>query len=146
MINGKKYSWEDITINLPHGTLVDVKDIDYSDKKEIEPVYGKGSNPTGYAEGNYSAEFKLTIARDEFDKFNDYAKSQAKSLYRLPPFPITASYASETSSTKTDTLPACKITDIKNSAKQGDKGIDVEISGKILNPIERDGFTANDSN
>jgi hypothetical protein len=144
MINGKKHSWEDITINLPHGTLVDVKDIDYSDKKEVEAIYGKGSNPTGYGEGNYSAEGKITLLRSEFEKINDYAKSQASAFYRLKPFPITVSFADEEGKTKTDELPSCKFTELKQSPKQGDKEMTVELSFVILDPIIRDGLPAND--
>ncbi|MCM0757347.1 hypothetical protein M7775_02035 [Sporomusa sphaeroides DSM 2875] len=144
-INGKKYAWEDITINLPHGILIGVQDIEYGDKKEIEAVYGKGSNPVGYSEGNYSADgIKLTLLRDEYNKLNDYAKGQASAFYRLNPFPITVSYADEDEKTITDTLPSCKFTERKSSAKQGDKGLTVELSAICLDPIEYDGFAAND--
>lgn len=145
MINGKKYSWEDTTITLPHGVLIGVQDIDYSDKKEIEAVYGKGSNPVGYSEGNYSAEGKVTLLKDEYYKLNDYAKSQStRGFYGLKPFPITVSYADEEGKTKTDTLPSCKFKERKNNPKQGDRGLTTELGIVILDPIEIDGLTAND--
>ncbi len=145
MINGKKYSWEDITITLPHGVLIGVQAIDYGDKKDIEPVYGKGSNPIGYSEGNYSAEGSLTLVRDEYNLLNDYAKGQSpQGFYRMKPFPITVSYADEDGKVKTDTLPSCKFKERKNSSKQGDKGLAVELPFVILDPIEYDGFKAND--
>ncbi|WP_027364022.1 hypothetical protein [Desulfotruncus alcoholivorax] len=143
MINGKKYSWEDISVMLPHGEAVDIQGIEYSDGKEIEAVYGKGSNPTGYGAGNYSAEGKLTLLKEEHDKFIAYAKRQKTSLYKLPPFPITVSYANEDQPTKTDVLKSCKINKVSHSGSQGDKQSKVEYEINILGGIVRDGLEPN---
>lgn len=143
MINGKKYSWEDISVTLPYGEIIDFQNIEYSDQKEIEPVYGKGSNPTGYGAGNYSAEGKVTLLKEEHDKFVAYAKKQGKSLYKLPPFTIVVSYANEDQPTTTDVLKACKITKVSQSGGQGDKELKVEYELKILGGIVRDGLEAN---
>ncbi|WIW70609.1 hypothetical protein [Anaerosinus gibii] len=142
-INGKAYSWEDITITLPHGVLIGIQDIEYSDKKETNAEYGKGSVPIGYSEGNYSAEVKFTLLLEEAKKFNDAMKLYP-AFYRHKPFPIVVSYANEDERTLTDVLPSVKITERKNSAKQGDKGIATEFSGIILDPIEYDGLKACD--
>ncbi|MCL4514151.1 MAG: hypothetical protein M1379_00930 [Firmicutes bacterium] len=143
MINGKRYDWEDVTIALPHGTLIDVEGIDYSDKKEVEAVYGKGTNPQGYGAGNYSAEGKLSLKREEFNRLVDYAKQNAKSLYGLPPFPISVSYANEDERLATDKLQQCKITGTSNATKQGDKSVNVEIDLTILGGINWNGLPAN---
>lgn len=143
MINGKKYSWEDISVQLPHGDIVDFQNVDYSDGKEAEPVYGKGSNPTGYGTGNYSAEGKLTMLKEEHYKFIEWAKKQGKSLYKLPPFPVAVSYANEDQDTKTDILKSCKIVKVSESSGQGDKEIKVEYEIKILDGIWRDGLAPN---
>jgi len=143
VINGKRYAWEDITINLPHGEAVDVDSIEYSDKKEIEAIYGKGSNPRGYAEGNYSGEAKLTLLKEEFDRLIDYAKGNGGSPYRMKPFTITVSYANDDEPTTTDTLRGCKITAISGSQKQGDRGVKREVSLILLEPILWNGVEAN---
>lgn len=142
-INGKKYSWEDITIKLPHGTLVDVDSIDYSDKKEKEAIYGKGSNPQGYGTGNYSAEGKLSLRKEEFDKLVDHAKQNGGSLYGLKPFTITVAYANEDQQTVTDTLQSCTITEISGGSKQGDKDVKRDISLAILDGIKWNDLDAN---
>lgn len=136
MINGKRYSWEDITVQMPHGTLVDIDSIEYSDEKEIEAVYGKGSNPLGYGTGNYSASGKATLLREEHNKFVSYAKQQSSNLYRLPPFPITVSYANEDQPSVTDVLKQCKINKVSRSGSQGDKSNKVEYEFIILGGIE----------
>ena len=72
MINGKSYSWEDIACTFPHGMLINVENIEYSDEKETELQYGKGSKPTGYGAGNYKAEGKVTLQREELNKLLEY--------------------------------------------------------------------------
>lgn len=140
MINGKKYSWEDITITFPHGVMVDVSEIEYSDKKETEAQYGKGATPTGYGEGNYSAEGKAKMKREEFELLKaSLVKLGAKSIYKHKPFPITVGYANDDQPTVTDTLKACKITAMSNGPKQGDKSVDVEIELLILGGIDWNG-------
>lgn len=143
MINGKRYAWEDITIRLPHGPLLDVDSIEYSDKKEIEPIYGKGSNPRGYAGGNYSAEGKLTLLREEFNRLLDYARRLGTTLYGLAPFTIVVSYANEDEPITTDRLSGCKIVEASSSASQGDQSVKVELGIKILNGITWNGVAAN---
>lgn len=143
MINGKRYGWEDISVTLPYGVLIDIQNIEYGDEKEIEAVYGKGSNPTGYGNGNYSAEGKVTLLKEEHDKLVDYAKKQKKSLYGISPFTIVVSYANEDQPTKTDVLKACKIKKVSSSSGQGDKEVKAEIELAILDGIWRDGLRPN---
>lgn len=143
MINGKKYSWEDISTVLPYGEMIDFENVEYSDGKEVEPTYGKGSNPVGYGEGNYSAEGKLTMLKTEYDKLTAYASKQGKGIYTLKPFPIVVSYANDDQATITDTLRSCKITKVSNSAGQGDKEIKVECEMKILGGILWNGVEPN---
>jgi hypothetical protein len=135
MINGKKYSWEDITITFPQGTMVDVTEIEYSDKKEGEELYGKGSHPQGYGEGNYSAEGKAKMRREEYEKFTSALMKGASSIYNHSPFPVVVSYANTDQATVTDTLRSCKLQSISTGPKQGDKSVDMEIQFKILGGI-----------
>ncbi|GAB6100438.1 hypothetical protein JCM16358_23170 [Halanaerocella petrolearia] len=142
-VNGKSYDWESISIKLPYGTMIAIESIEYSDEKETEANYGKGSNPYGYGEGNYSAEGKLTIRREEFEKFVDYVKQNSETLYGLDPFPITVSYANDDQPITTDKLPKCKFKSNSTSTSQGDKKVNVEKDFVILAPIEWNGLPAN---
>lgn len=143
-INGKEYSWEDITITLPHGVMIGIQDIEYSDKKATNAEYGRGSNPVGYSVGNYSATCKVSLLRTEYEKLADAFKNEYSSFYRHKPFPITASYANDDQPTVTDTLQSVRITEQKLSEKQGDKASKVELTGIVLNPILWNGYPAND--
>lgn len=135
MINGKKYSWEDISLMLPYGEMVGILSIDYSDGKEVEALYGKGSNPIGYGSGNYSAEGKMSMQKDEYDKLSKYAQKTGKGIYKMAPFPIVVSYANDDQPTITDTLRSCKISKVSNSPGQGDKEVKVEVELKIIGGI-----------
>lgn len=143
MINGKRYSWEDITARMPHGVLLDIDSIEYSDERETEAIYGKGSSPRGWGAGNYSAKGKLTLLKEEFDRLVDYAKQLGVALYRIPPFPITVSYANEDQPLRTDVLKGCVISSVSHSASQGDSSVKVELEIQVLNGIWRDGLRPN---
>jgi len=143
MINGKRYGWEDITINLPHGPLLDVESIEYSDKQDKEGIYGRGSLPRGYGVGNYEGEGKLTLKREEFNRLVDYAKAQKRSLYRLPPFNISVSYANDDQPITTDHIKGVTFTETSSSSSQGDTSVNVELSFIILNGIEWNGLGPN---
>jgi hypothetical protein len=143
VINHKKYSWEQINIQLPHGVLIGVQSIEYGDKKDAAAEYGKGSAPIGYSGGNYEADVKFTLLLDEAQLFNDALRENG-AFYRHKPFPIVVSYASDDGPTITDVLPSVIITERKASNKQGDKSIATEFSGLVLDPIVWNGLPAVD--
>lgn len=143
MINGVRYSWEDITVNLPHGPLLDIETIEYSDSQDKEAIYGRGSMPRGYGIGNYEGEGKLTLKREEFNRLMDYVRAQKTSLYRLAPFNISVSYANDDQPITTDRLKGVTFTETSSSASQGDTSINVELSFIILNGIDWNGVGPN---
>lgn len=144
MINGKKYSWEDITVFLPSGIAVDIDSVEYSDKKDSESVYGRGSNPRGYGEGNYSATAKASLLREEYNKFLDYARRIGKPIYKVPPFPITVSYANEDQPITIDKLPSCKLKAVSGGGgSQNDKSLKIELEFDVHAPIIWNGVSAN---
>jgi hypothetical protein len=143
MINGVQYAWEHVTITFPNGTMIGIQEIQYGDKKDGEEQYGKGSMPVGYGEGNYSAEGKAKMSREEFEKFTDALMTTGKAIYKHKPFVIVVSYANEDQPTITDTLRSCKLVSNDTNPKQGDKSIDMEINFKILGGILWNGKEAN---
>ena len=136
MINGRNYDWESIEVNLPSGPVLQIEAIEYGDKQEAEAIYGKGTAPVGYGQGNYSAEGKMTLKREELNRLEAYARKQGKTIYTLPLFPIVVSYANSDQPSISDKLNQVKLTERNTSPKQGDKAINVELSFIILGGIE----------
>lgn len=140
MINGVNYDWEGIEISLPQGTAVAVRKIEYSDEKDLKEVYGKGSMPQAVGRGNYKAEGKLTLAREEFERLVGYCQRQkVGALYQLPAFTITVGYSSPDRPTITDRLLQCMFKKRSTSIDQGAEKVDVELEFVILGGIEWNG-------
>lgn len=142
MINGRAYDWEDVTITLPHGVLIDVESIEYDDGRELENVYGKGHVPRGYGRGNYSANCKITVLREEYNKILDYAKRNGGALYSIPPFPITVSYGNDGERITTDRIPGCLFKKTTQRRAQNDKSLKVDLELHVTGVIEYDGVPA----
>jgi hypothetical protein len=141
MINRELYAWEKTEIALPHGTLIGVTDIEYGDEVDTRHVHGKGGKPLGFSRGNYSAEGKLTLLREEYQRLLDYARAQGRPFYRLPPFPITVAYASEDQPMRTDKLFGCVFKKRDNSAGQNDESIKIPLEF-LITEIKTDGVKA----
>ncbi len=139
MINGRNYDWESTSINLPYGTLIDIEDIEYGDEKETEATYGKGYMPTGYGQGNWKGQGKMTLQREEYDKLIEAFGKEGwtgEKFYDHTPFPITVGYANDDKPTKTDTLKEVKLIKRNFSGKQNDKKLTVPLDFVILGGIE----------
>lgn len=142
MINGKRYAWEDKTISLPHGTLVDVEDMTYDDKSNATAIYGRGNTPVGYGHGKYEGTWKATVLREEYNRLLQHAQKLGKTIYKLRPFPISVAYANDDQGKTVDRLPDCIITERKFGSAQGDTSEKVELSGIFLSPLETNGKPA----
>lgn len=138
MINGRGYSWESVTVSLP-GLELQVQSIDYDDELEKELKYGTGNTPRGYGTGNYKANAKITLLREDFDDLLDYCKSKGIPLLRLEIQKIIVSYANDDDVTRTDVINKVSIAKIADKPKQGDKSMTVDLDLLVAGLIVRDG-------
>ena len=129
-INGRTYDWEDVTITLPSGVLIDVEEITYEDEREIEAVYGKGSKPRSYGRGNYKAQGTLKMQRPEFLRMIADVGD-----YNNKPIVISVDYAEDDQPAQNDKLKDCLFTKRSFSAAQGDTKLVVELDFNILTGI-----------
>ncbi len=141
MVNGRAYGWEDIRAKLP-GFDLEIQNIEYGDEMEKEANYGSGSKPRGYGRGNYKADCKFSMFKDDFDDFVAWCKSQGVSLYKLEIPKIVASYAMEGERIKNDVINKLTITKVANKGAQGDKTLTVEIELLVYGTIVRDGLAS----
>lgn len=137
-INGKAYDWSSVTINLSGCTGIEPVGIDYGDKIEKEPIYGKGGNIRGFGTGNKSNDVKLTLQREDYDILQDaYTSSGTFGKVVIPK--ITVSYADTGATTVTDVLTNVTFTERSFKAARGDKELTVELSGFAIGGIAPDG-------
>lgn len=138
MINGRGYSWESVTVSLS-GLELQVQSIDYGDELEKELKYGTGNTPRGYGTGNYKANAKITLLREDFDDLLDYCKSKGIPLLRLAIPKIIVSYANDDDVTRTDVINKVSIAKIADKPKQGDTSMTVDLDLLVAGLIVRDG-------
>jgi hypothetical protein len=141
-VNGKRYDWESITTLTISGVVVDYEGIDYSDKREVTSVHGKGSKPRGFGEGNYTAEGKTSLLKEEWLKLEAALAitSPNQAVYTHKPFPITVKYKNNDQPVpQVDVLRGVKLTGISDSRKQGDAKSVVELTFNITGGILRNG-------
>lgn len=139
MINGKYFDWEDIQIQGPQGILTGIDAIDYSDEQEVEEVYGKGGSPLGFGRGHWKGSGKLTLLREEYDRYVESLAANGNGFYDHDLFNIVVSYADDNSPVAVDLLKKCKFSKRDFKAKSGDKKLHVGLDFKIFGGIESDG-------
>lgn len=141
MVNGRTYGWEDIRAKLP-GFDLEIQSIEYGDGMEKEANYGTGSKPRGYGRGNYKADCKFSMLKDDYDDFVAWCKTQGVSLYKLEIPKIVVSYAMDGERIKNDVINKVTPTKVSNKATQGDKNLTVEIELLVYGVIKRDGLAS----
>lgn len=134
-VNGEYYDWEDITVLLPNGPLIDIDSVEYKATKDIEEVYGQGAAPRGFGDGNIKFDGKIVLLREEYARFLLWCVASGKSPLKVK-FTVSVAYMNDDQGLSIDQLLNCKITEIGKAAKQGDKKMLVELPIKYLDQTD----------
>lgn len=139
-VNGRRYDWESVEIQLPHGVAIGIEDIDYGDEAPVEMRYGKGSIPRGYGRKNYKASGSMTLDLDEAEQL----RANLGGYYTKNSFTIVVSYGNGGMDTITDTLPEVLITKVENSDTKQDSANagKMKITFELVAPIQWNGQDA----
>jgi len=131
-INKKRYSWADIRVHVFGRTLEAITGINYEDRENIDPVYGRGKKPVGYTQTQYMADGSITLLIDEIVGIQK-ALPPGMKLQDIPAFDITVAYEDESGLIVTDRLRGCKFKNNGRTSGAGDTGaVDKEIELFIL--------------
>jgi hypothetical protein len=123
--SSKQYSWCDLTIAFGGRILEGITEVEYTEKKEKDFLYGRGCKPHAIVGGNRSYEGKVTIWQSELEAMTRDSKN--KDILSLE-FDIVASYVpSDGGQIVTDILKNVQLSEIKKGLKQGDKNMLVEL-------------------
>ena len=137
-VNLRKYSWVDITVRLPHGEAIEIKEIAYDHSKDKEAIYGKGGKAIGYGVKNSESTGKMTLSKAELARWE---KDEEKVVTDMDEFLIVVSYGTEGQDTMTDELRQCIVTKRGgDGAAQGDGAVDIDLEFTILGGIRFNGI------
>ncbi len=142
-VNGEFYVFARAGFSFAGSKLVAFESAEYDDGIELEAVYGANMAPLGYGEGNYDANFKLTVTKEDFDtvilpKLTDGEGDGT--VYGHAPFDFSTNYSKRKNTPAvSDAIKGVRITKISQSSKSGDKKTMIDIEGKALGGIWRSG-------
>lgn len=143
LINGKAYDWSSVTINVSGMENIEVTDISYGDKRDVEAIYGKGGRIRGYGTGNYSNDVSLSMEREDFDEMGRVMMANGyREFYKFVIPKIVISYADEGARTVTDVLTNVVLSERSVKAAQGDKSLKADLKGMAIGGITFNGLGA----
>ena len=135
MINGRKYAWEDLKAVIANHCSYSLQDVSWDEEQELEGIYGAGSKPIGYGQGNWKASGKVTMLTEEYMMMLSYAKGIKGGIFRFSPFNIILNYSNEEEPPHTIKLLQCKFVKKNRKGTQGDKKTTVDLDIAILGDI-----------
>ena len=124
--DSKQYAWCDISIAFGGRILIGVTEVEYTEKREKDLLYGRGCKPHGVVAGNRSYEGKISLWQSELEAMTRDAPS--KDILGLS-FDLVVSYVPlDGGQIVTDILRHVEFTEVKKGMKQGDKNMIVELA------------------
>ncbi len=124
LINGRAYSWADVSFNIGGVPVIGVTKIDYDETQVKEDNYGAGVNPISRGYGRRNATANVTMRAEEVEALMD--KAPNKNLLDYGTFDITVQYMVG-AVIKTHVLKNAEFTKNIRSMSEGDTKIDVDL-------------------
>lgn len=123
--SSKQFAWCSISIAFGGRILNGATEIEYTEKKEKDYLYGRGCKSHGIVGGNYSYEGKVSIWQSELEAMTRDA--QNKDILTLNFDLVVAYVPKDGGQIVTDILKGVEFTEVKKAMKQGDKNMIVEL-------------------
>lgn len=125
-INGHSREWADIQLSIAGGLpMVGITEINYSYTRNIQNIYGAGSEPVSVGYGAKAYDGSITLKMEEVD--NLLAIAPNKDLTQIPSFSISVSWLDTENNIKVDVLKNVKFGNYEVKTKAGDTSTDVNI-------------------
>ena len=123
--NSKQYAWCELSIAFGGRIIIGVTELEYTEKREKDLLYGRGCKPHGIVAGNRSFEGKVSIWQSELEAMTRDAKDN--DILNLS-FDLVAAYVPlDGGQIVTDILKNVEFTEVKKGTQQGDKNMIVEL-------------------
>lgn len=135
-VSSKQYAWSDISIAYGGRILIGVTEVEYTESKEKEYLYGRGHKPHALVSGNTNYEGKISVWQSELEAMVRDAPN--KDLLSLS-FNIIITYVPRDGGQMVvDVLKGCQFTEVKKGMVQGDKNMIVELPIMFLDLVPQD--------
>jgi hypothetical protein len=126
LINGARFSWANIRMNIFGRTYEGFTAISYDDVVKKTNNYGAGRMPVNRTRGNYEPKCSITLYDYEVQAIQS-GLPKGKRLQDINPFDITVSYVDDNGIAVTDVIRNCEFTNNVRDIKQGDIKIEVKL-------------------
>lgn len=123
--SSKQYAWCSISVAFGGRILSGITEVEYTEKQEKEPLYGRGCRPHGIVAGNRTYEGKISIWQSELEAMTRDAKN--KDILSLNFDLVIAYVPKDGGQIVTDILKGVEFSEVKKAMKQGDKNMIVEL-------------------
>lgn len=122
---GTVIGWNQHEVVVLGRTVEGITKIVMKDNQEVEGVYAAGKYPVGIGEGNYSAEFGMTLLLEEVQFLLD-SLPPGSTVQDIPPFDVPV-LTIRNGVIKKDVATSVKIKGLGKEVSQGDKSVAMEI-------------------
>lgn len=128
IFDSRQYEFADLQLIVGGRDLTAFRGIQYNEKIEREPVYGKGRRPLSIQSGNYSVEGTLTLLQSELETL--IAAAPNRSVLNLNLDAVVAYGGNLEGGAGTiivDRVVGIRFTEAPKELKQGDKFMEVAL-------------------
>lgn len=126
MFDASEYAWKDLEIVVLGRPLIRILNVKYTTSQELKEIYGRGQEPLGIQEGNYSYEGGLTLGQSELEALVKKAKELNLSSVLKLKFDVNVAYSLDGTIVR-DVCRNGRISKFEKAMKQGDTAMEVEL-------------------
>lgn len=125
IFSSSEYAWCDISVVFGGRIVEGITEIEYTEKRDKDKLYGRGCKPHKILRGNYDFEGKITLWQSELEALTRDAPNN--DILKLN-FEIVVAYVPhDGGQLVTDILKSVEFNEVKKGIKQGDKNMLVEL-------------------
>jgi hypothetical protein len=124
-INGKTFSWVDISFTIAGQNVSGITAISYDDEREKENVYAAGSEPVAVSHGQRKYSASMSMLKSELDSLQRAAPN--RKIADIPAFDLPVLYVNDDGTFTRDTLKNFEFKKVTQDFKVGDKGLEVKL-------------------
>lgn len=135
-INGKRYSWASIKVNIGNQQYLGVKSINFNEKVDPQKIHGTGQNIIGATAGMYDADGDVEVYQAEAD---DIITALGVGWGNRP-LTITVQYEDDGQPTVTKTL-IVRLTARTQGGSESGEAMTSKFTMFFLAPIDSNGIT-----